>query len=163
MCGIAGIVSAQTSTNDWVIVKRMTDALRHRGPDALDVVQTDSGVFGHTRLAIIDLDASANQPMFDERRRYVIVYNGELYNYRELKKQLPDWRFRTQSDTEVVLAAFALWGESCVERFNGMFAFAIWTAPSAVCSLLGIVSANNPCTGLEHQKMRLCSPQSPAR
>ncbi len=126
MCGIAGIVSAQTSTNDWVIVKRMTDALRHRGPDALDVVQTDSGVFGHTRLAIIDLDASANQPMFDERRRYVIVYNGELYNYRELKKQLTDWRFRTQSDTEVVLAAFALWGESCVERFNGMFAFAIW-------------------------------------
>ena len=126
MCGITGIVSPHTSPDDLATVRRMTDALRHRGPDASEVVQTEGGVFGHTRLAIIDLDPSANQPMFDASRRYVIVYNGELYNYRQLKRQLTNWRFRTQSDTEVVLAAFACWGERCVEQFDGMFAFTIW-------------------------------------
>ncbi len=126
MCGIAGIVSPQPSADDFATVQRMTDALRHRGPDASDVVQVDGAVFGHTRLAIIDLDATANQPMFDESGRYVIVYNGELYNYRQLRKQLTDYRFRTESDTEVLLAAFVHWGERCVERFDGMFAFAIW-------------------------------------
>jgi asparagine synthase (glutamine-hydrolysing) len=124
MCGIAGVVSPHPTHADEQGVRAMIEALRHRGPDAQSVLALDGIVLGHSRLAVIDLSATANQPMADER--YTIVYNGELYNYRELKRELADYRFRTDSDTEVILAAFGKWGEHCVDRFNGMFAFAIW-------------------------------------
>lgn len=126
MCGIAGVVSPHLSAGDLQAVDKMVHALLHRGPDGNATAEVAGGVFGHTRLAVIDLDQSANQPMQDASGRYLIVYNGELYNFRALRRELSEYPFRTNSDTEVILAAFAKWGEQCLDRFNGMFAFAIW-------------------------------------
>lgn len=128
MCGIAGKV-ALNHVPDVQAVERMTRRLSHRGPDAEGVmVLGDNAAFGHRRLSIIDLSESANQPMQDDSRRYTIVYNGEVYNYLELRKVLLDAgvNFSTQSDTEVVLSAYIRWGTQCFEKFNGMFALAIW-------------------------------------
>lgn len=103
-------------------------ALQHRGPDYLNVQRvTDDLILGHTRLAIIDLDDRSNQPMALDGR-YWIVYNGEIYNYLELRRELEDKgvQFHTSGDTEVILQAYAHWGENCVARFNGMWAFAIF-------------------------------------
>ncbi len=128
MCGIAGKVSLHHRP-DVQTVQRMTHRLSHRGPDAEGVINIDNNaVFGHRRLSIIDLSASANQPMQDDSKRYTIVYNGEVYNYLELRKVLIDEgvHFRTKSDTEVVLYAYIRWGVKCFEKFNGMFALAIW-------------------------------------
>jgi len=128
MCGISGIFS--TTTIDPAIVESMTMALTHRGPDAqglyLDPTQTMA--LGHTRLSIIDLSADANQPFFSNDGRYVIVFNGEIYNFQQIKKQLstqPGRAFRTYSDTEVIVEAFATWGVNMVEKLEGMFALAI--------------------------------------
>ncbi|HLF22837.1 MAG TPA: asparagine synthase (glutamine-hydrolyzing), partial [Burkholderiales bacterium] len=105
----------------------MVGALRHRGPDARGVMRLPGCQLGHTRLSIIDL-ASGAQPMRDESGRYAITFNGEIYNYREMRDELAalGHRFNTQSDTEVIMRAFAEWGESCLRRFRGMYAFAIW-------------------------------------
>lgn len=105
----------------------MTCAIAHRGPDAEGVVDTPHA-FGHRRLAVIDLSPDANQPMWDTRRELLIVYNGELYNFRELRQTLQGdgIRFRTSSDTEVILEAYRRWGVECLTRFNGMFAFGLW-------------------------------------
>ena len=86
-------------------------------------------VFGHTRLAIIDLDKSANQPMSDISGRYFIVYNGEVYNFKEIKKgtfQVMEWFFKTHPDTEVILESYKIWDKKCLDFFEGMLAFAIW-------------------------------------
>ena len=109
-----------------MLIKKMNAVTHHRGPDATGIFLSGKMSLGNNRLSIIDLDASANQPMEGANGRYVIVYNGEVYNFKELKKELADYPFRTKSDTEVILAAYMLWGEKCVERLNGMFAFAIW-------------------------------------
>jgi len=127
MCGIAGIV-------DWTgrptldVVRAMVEALRYRGPDAQNVTVRGAATLGHARLSVIDLSEAANQPMSDASGRFWIVFNGEIYNYRELRAELEasGSRFRTQSDTEVMLAAYERWGEDCLKRFNGMFAFALW-------------------------------------
>ena len=106
----------------------MADAVRHRGPDA-DGVLVDGPVgLGHRRLAIIDLRPEANQPLVDTTGRFVIVFNGEIYNFRQLKAELEGEgaTFKTHSDTEVLLTAYATWGTACLRRLNGMFAFAIW-------------------------------------
>lgn len=128
MCGIAGIVQSASVFN-LDHAKQMADALSHRGPDGTTTWQDNDGtvLFGHRRLSIIDLSTAAGQPMHLEDR-YTIVYNGEIYNFIELKKELQNegYRFHTQSDTEVILAAYAHWEEDCVEHFDGMFAFAIW-------------------------------------
>ncbi|MCZ6643650.1 MAG: asparagine synthase (glutamine-hydrolyzing), partial [Gammaproteobacteria bacterium] len=110
------------------IVSRMMHVLRHRGPDARGLTRGAHVVLGHRRLAVIDLTNTANQPFADADERYWIVYDGELYNYRILREELQHagYEFRTASDTEVVLAAYQIWGKDCVQRFNGMFAFAIW-------------------------------------
>src|SRR5260221_2155235 len=128
MCGISGIFS--TTTIDPAIVESMTMALLHRGPDAHGVYMdpTQTMALGHTRLSIIDLSASANQPFYSKDGRYVIVFNGEIYNFQQIKKQLTAQHgiaFRTQSDTEVIVEAFAAWGINCVEKLEGMFALAI--------------------------------------
>ncbi|MCM2284788.1 MAG: asparagine synthase (glutamine-hydrolyzing) [Desulfobacula sp.] len=128
MCGIAGKVALHHRP-DVQSVQRITRSLSHRGPDAEGIMALDNHVvFGHRRLSIIDLSTSANQPMQDDSKRYTITYNGEVYNYLELRKVLLDEgvHFRTQSDTEVVLYAYARWGVKCFEKFNGMFALAIW-------------------------------------
>ncbi|MEE4200469.1 XrtA/PEP-CTERM system amidotransferase [Erythrobacter sp.] len=128
MCGIAGIFHAETPKPvDPKRVERMCDAMVHRGPDGAGV-WTDLGVgLGHRRLSIIDL-AGSPQPMLSADERAVIVFNGEIYNFRELRAELArgGTRFRTSGDTEVILAAWQKWGAGCLERLDGMFAFALY-------------------------------------
>jgi len=124
MCGICGFYSPTNKILE-ADLQAMTQSLLHRGPDA-EGIFTDSTVgLGHKRLSIIDLSEAANQPMTSHSDRYEIVYNGEVYNYREIAKEL-DMHFKTSSDTEVVLEAYSKWGEKCLDKFNGMFAFAIY-------------------------------------
>ena len=128
MCGIAGVLyrDRQTSVNADLL-RAMTDIVRHRGPDGEGLHITAGLGLGHRRLAIID-PAAGQQPMIDAESQNIIVYNGEVYNYLEIRSELTaaGHRFRTDSDTEVILKAYAQWGERCLDRFNGMWAFAIW-------------------------------------
>ena len=126
MCGIAGIVRwGQIPASDREI-QRMTDAIEHRGPDGQGVLCRENVALGHRRLAIIDL-ATGQQPMSNEDGTIWITYNGELYNFRELRQELVacGHTFRSHSDTEVIVHAYEEWGDDCVKRFRGMFAFAI--------------------------------------
>jgi asparagine synthase (glutamine-hydrolysing) len=104
----------------------MTDAIAHRGPDAEGHYVDGPVGLGHRRLSIIDLSSSANQPLWDAEGRHVIVFNGEIYNFAEIRASLGDYPFRTKGDTEVILAAYLAWGPACLDRLYGMFAFAIW-------------------------------------
>ena len=124
MCGIAGVIGLRGET----IVREMLRALEHRGPDAHGIEVSGLATIGHRRLSVIDTSAAANQPFTDNSGRYCLTYNGEVYNYLELRRELEAGGavFRTHSDTEVVLQAFISWGEACLDRFNGMFAFAVW-------------------------------------
>ena len=127
MCGIAGIFHIETSKPvDPARLRAMTDAIAHRGPDSADIWTSPGVGLGFRRLAIIDL-VTGDQPMKSDDGRHVLVFNGEIYNYRELREELTarGHQFRTTSDTEVILAAYRQWGPVCVERLNGMFAFAI--------------------------------------
>lgn len=132
MCGIVGALQTGITADAWQTrLQRMTDSLRHRGPDDSGIwFDTDAGIgLGHRRLSIIDLSPAGHQPMWSADRRYVIVYNGEIYNYLVLRDELEQCGhvFRSRSDTEVMLTAFSRWGvEGAVRRFNGMFAFALW-------------------------------------
>ncbi len=125
MCGIAGTIGLADPT----VIAAMTASLRHRGPDddGTHVDPAGAFAFGHRRLAIIDLSPAGHQPMSWAEGRLWITYNGEIYNYRELRRELEGCgcSFRTQTDTEVLLAAYATWGEECLHRLRGMFAFAI--------------------------------------
>jgi asparagine synthase (glutamine-hydrolysing) len=129
MCAITGIISKNTSLINKVILKKMTDAIAHRGPDgeAFWVNSKNNIGFGHRRLSIIDLSNAAAQPMF-YLGRYTIIHNGEIYNYREIKEELlkRGYSFQSQSDTEVILAAYDYYKEECLQYFDGMFAFTIW-------------------------------------
>jgi asparagine synthase (glutamine-hydrolysing) len=126
MCGITGILDLQNGSPDPAALDRMTDVLTHRGPDGRGVWIKRPIALGHRRLAILDLSEAGAQPM--HLGHLTVTYNGEVYNYQELRKELEKLgqRFFTRSDTEVILVAYAQWGPSCVERFNGMFALAIW-------------------------------------
>lgn len=104
----------------------MTDAMAHRGPNADGHFVDEHVALGHRRLSIIDLSPEANQPFWDSSGRYAIVFNGEVYNFREVRSKLVGYPFRTQCDTEVVLAAYITWGKGCLAHFAGMFAFAVW-------------------------------------
>lgn len=142
MCGIAGFVDAGarlTSEERLSAIERMTATLKHRGPDGDgDWLDPETGVaLGHRRLSIIDLSPAGHQPMLSVCGRYVLIFNGEVYNYQEIREELDkksngsdgeDGRcWRGHSDTEVMLASFVEWGvKSSLERFNGMFAFALW-------------------------------------
>jgi asparagine synthase (glutamine-hydrolysing) len=128
VCGIAGIVHLDGEPVSPVLLKRMGDAIAHRGPDGEGVYVDGAAGLAHRRLAIIDLSPAAHQPMATEDGRYVISYNGEMYNFAELRVELEalGQHFRSRSDTEVVLKAFAVWGEKALDRFNGMFALALW-------------------------------------
>ena len=128
MCGIAGIV-ARYPTN-MTVLDIMISVQSHRGPDGSGVWSSPDAriVFGHRRLAIIDLSDNASQPMQDITGRYVITYNGEIYNYLEIRNELilSGAYFRSQSDTEVILEAYKCWGTDCLSHLNGMFAFALY-------------------------------------
>ncbi|MBC7912088.1 MAG: asparagine synthase (glutamine-hydrolyzing) [Pyrinomonadaceae bacterium] len=131
MCGIAGLIGLEPERR----IGAMLRSIEHRGRDD-EGVWTSAPIdergrracLGHRRLSIIDTSAAGHQPMLSADGRYTITFNGEIYNYLELKKQLEakGYRFRTGTDTEVLLAAFALWGEGCLKHLNGMFAFAVW-------------------------------------
>jgi asparagine synthase (glutamine-hydrolysing) len=128
MCGVVGILNVDRAPASRAVVERMTDSLAHRGPDGRGVHMDGAFGLGHRRLAVIDLTPAACQPMASDEGRYVLAYNGTVYNFRELRRELEGkgHTFRSQSDTEVVLKALAEWGENAVRRFNGMFAFALW-------------------------------------
>ena len=125
MCGIAGFISKKYQKTDLV---KMTDALNHRGPDASGYFfDFKKGVgLGHRRLSIIDLSKEANQPMSSNCGRFLMVFNGEIYNYKEIANQLKVSKWKTNSDSEVVLEAFVEWGTDFLHRLNGMFAIAIY-------------------------------------
>jgi asparagine synthase (glutamine-hydrolysing) len=126
MCGIAGIVSFKGNIDLPVTIRHMTDAMAHRGPDADGFFVNEAIALGHRRLSIIDLSSAANQPIADYTGRYKIIFNGEIYNFSDVKRMLPDYPFSTNSDTEVLLAAYSKWGADCLPLLKGMFAFAIW-------------------------------------
>lgn len=135
MCGIAGYFEPQANRTREVahtIATRMAETLEHRGPDDSGVwIDERAGIaFGHRRLSILDLSAQGHQPMVSHSGRYVLVFNGEIYNFRELREELDTCcrpPFRSNSDTEVMLAAFDRWGlDPALRKFNGMFAFALW-------------------------------------
>ena len=124
MCGISGIINHKDAGS---LILKMTDAQAHRGPDATGNYTSENIALGHNRLSIIDLSKNGNQPLYSKDKRYVIIFNGEVYNFAELKNLLKNnYEFVTQTDTEVVLASWLIWGEKCLDRFLGMFAFAIW-------------------------------------
>jgi len=136
MCGINGIISKKiTSAEKVALVKKMNIRLAHRGPDNDGIWYDEEICLGHRRLSIIDLSAEGNQPFCSNDGRYIIIYNGELYNYKDLKLELQrnaqgsnsaPYLFKTNSDTEVVLAAYLRWGNDCLLYFNGMYAFAVY-------------------------------------
>jgi asparagine synthase (glutamine-hydrolysing) len=128
VCGITGIFDTKGRRElDRALLKRMNDSQTHRGPDAEGEHHEPGVALGHRRLSIIDI-ATGQQPLYNEDESVVVVYNGEIYNYQELIPELValGHTFHTRSDTEVIVHAWEAWGERCVERFRGMFAFALW-------------------------------------
>ena len=125
MCGIAGIIGHTPSEAE---LEKMLQIQHHRGPDHTgSYIDPGFAALGHNRLSIIDLSPDANEPFVDNSGRYALTFNGEIYNYKELRQDLRgQYHFKTSSDTEVLLAAYIHWGKDCLPRFNGMFAFAIW-------------------------------------
>jgi asparagine synthase (glutamine-hydrolysing) len=128
MCGIAGLIHTDGAPVSPVTLQRMTDAVAHRGPDGEGHWIEGNVGLGHRRLAIIDLSPAGHQPMVNADHRFVLSYNGEIYNFRELRSELEalGYWFRSNSDTEVLLNALAAWGDKALIRMNGMFAFALW-------------------------------------
>jgi asparagine synthase (glutamine-hydrolysing) len=128
MCGIAGLVHLGGDPVSPVVLRRMTGAIAHRGPDGEGQWTEGNVGLGHRRLSIIDLSLAGHQPMISSDHRYVLTYNGEIYNYRELRLELEaaGHGFRSETDSEVVLYALARWGVAALDRLNGMFAFALW-------------------------------------
>ena len=122
MCAINGF-----NFSDEELLNRMNIITSHRGPDGKGAFYDGGISLGHNRLSIIDISESASQPMLSSDGRFAIVFNGEIYNFKELKKELEgEYNFKTKSDTEVILAAYSKWGKDCLNKLNGMFAFAVW-------------------------------------
>lgn len=128
MCGITGILNLNSEPISISVLKKMTGVITHRGPDAEGFWVNSYVGFGHRRLSIIDVSSLGNQPMQTEDGRFIIAYNGEIYNYVNLRVELESkgYTFFSKSDTEVVLKSYVEWGADCVKKFNGMFAFAVW-------------------------------------
>jgi asparagine synthase (glutamine-hydrolysing) len=127
MCGLTGFLGTEVINNAADTLIKMATSIQHRGPDDQDIWLDDNVGLAHRRLSILDLSPDGRQPMLSHSGRYVIVYNGEVYNFKELSSQLSGIAWRGHSDTEVILAAIETWGlEAALERFIGMFAFALW-------------------------------------
>ena len=129
MCGIAGFVwKDQQRPADIESIETMCQMLAHRGPDDSAVFLVGPLALGHRRLSILDLSPAGRQPMSSNDGRYTITFNGEIYNYLEIRKELEQKgvHFDTGTDTEVILKAYRQWGQDCVSRFNGMWAFAVY-------------------------------------
>src|SRR3989338_4403779 len=123
MCGINGF-----NFSSEELIRKMNSKVKHRGPDGDGVFVCDSISLGHTRLAIIDLSEKAAQPMFSEDNDLVLVFNGEIYNFQVIRDELKKkgYKFRTDSDSEVILQSYKEYGVKCLDRFNGIFAFALY-------------------------------------
>ena len=119
MCGISGGYEVERD-----VVEKMVSSTAHRGPDATQIISVDKVTFGHNRLAVIDTSSSANQPMLSPDGRHILVFNGEIYNFKELRNRLSGWDFKSQGDSEVLLAALSTWGEKTLKEIKGIFAFA---------------------------------------
>jgi asparagine synthase (glutamine-hydrolysing) len=130
MCGISGIYDHGNITRAKDALAAMNDAMKHRGPDDDGIYADELVALGHRRLSIIDLSSAGHQPMRSSDGNIEIVYNGEIYNYREVRDVLGKESFSTATDTEVIIRAWQKWGASCLEHLNGMFAFAIWDRSS---------------------------------
>ncbi|MEZ5582248.1 MAG: hypothetical protein R3F37_05200 [Candidatus Competibacteraceae bacterium] len=132
MCGISGEIRFDGQTVDPAGIHAMNNRMRARGPDDAGVFCVANRAFGHRRLMIMDLSPDSQQPMFDPNLGLGIVFNGAIYNYPELRETLSElgYRFYSEGDTEVILKAYHAWGPDCLQRFNGMFAFAIWERDS---------------------------------
>ena len=128
MCGICGELRFDATSPDMAMIERMSEKLARRGPDHAGTFLDGPLAFGHRRLAIIDLSATADQPMVDSTLKLALVFNGTIYNYRELRAELiaAGYAFFSEGDSEVILKSYHAWGDQCVKRFYGMFAFAIW-------------------------------------
>ena len=128
MCGIAGILRFDNQQVLAETIEAMTSQLTHRGPDGCGCSVDGAIGLGHRRLSIIDLSPAGRQPMSYRYGNKIVVFNGEIYNYRELRKELENfgYLFSTNTDTEVLINAYAAWGQKCLDKFCGMFAFAIW-------------------------------------
>lgn len=137
MCGIAGILNLDGGPASPAVLVRMSETIIHRGPDGQGHWNDGPVGLAHRRLAIIDLSPAGHQPMQSACGRYVLTYNGEIYNFRELRAELETrgYQFRSRSDTEVVLYALSEWGTQALSRFNGMFAFALWDRQEKVLTL----------------------------
>lgn len=130
MCGITGCMTHNGSNVDEPLLRQMTDAINHRGPDGDGYFFGGDVALGHKRLSIIDI-AGGLQPMYSPGKEFVLSYNGEIYNFHSLRRELESLghKFSTHSDTEVLMTSYMEWGEACVDRLRGMFAFAIWDGP----------------------------------
>ena len=128
MCGIVGFIDLDGKAIPKNLLKKSTDSISHRGPDGEGQWTFENIGLGHRRLSIIDLSKSGKQPMISNNERFVISYNGEIYNYKELKKELTNlgYQFKSQTDTEVLLYSLIHWGEDALLKLNGMFAFAFF-------------------------------------
>ncbi len=134
MCGICGIIKFDQEQVLESSVQSMMSAMKHRGPDDEGVFIDNNIGLGFVRLSILDLSSAGHQPMFSQDKKYVVVYNGEIFNYLELREELEALRysFSTNTDTEVLINAYIEWGEECQQKFNGMWAFAIYNAENGV-------------------------------
>ncbi len=128
MCGIAGVIKADGSAPEEGLLRSMSQSIAHRGPDGSGIWSMPGVGLVHRRLAIIELNDFGHQPMVDETGNLALVFNGEIYNYKQLRDELIalGTRFRTNTDTEVIIEAYRVWGTDCLKRFRGMFAFALW-------------------------------------
>ena len=129
MCGICGFISKKSISREQL--KAMNDTMYHRGPNdsGEEIFEASDGYLAglaQRRLSILDLSELGHQPMHSVNERLVVVYNGEIYNFLELREELKDYPFRSRCDTEVILAAYLKWGISCVSKFQGMFAIALY-------------------------------------
>ncbi len=127
MCGIAGIYGLEGIADPHAAIRAMTDRIAHRGPDSEGSFTVDNVIFGHRRLSVIDPAHGSDQPFISEDGNHTLIFNGEIYNYRELRSELEELghTFRTNGDTEVLLASYVQWKEKCLHRLHGMFAFAV--------------------------------------
>ena len=125
MCGIYGVINRKVRREQAM---ECLDTMIHRGPDGFGLWQEDGVTLGHRRLAILDLSSAGSQPMSYANERYWMTFNGEIYNFIEIREELQHkgYTFRGNSDSEVIMAAYCEWKEKCVDRFNGMWTFAIW-------------------------------------
>ncbi|MFH0894548.1 MAG: asparagine synthetase B, partial [Bacteroidota bacterium] len=138
MCGICGIINFNGRVVEEKTLRSMMKVMKHRGPDDEGTFVKENIGLGFVRLSIIDLSEKGHQPMTDESGRYVIVFNGEIYNYIELRQILVSkgYNFKSGSDTEVLLYSYMEWGKACLDKLNGMFAFAVYDKNSKILLLV---------------------------